>query len=60
MPDRKSRGHKPTSPDRKVIAKAERRLAKAAKQRARIKADPNREVAREQRRVERAKQQRPA
>jgi hypothetical protein len=42
-------------PDRQVISKAERRLRKTAKQRARIKADPQREVAREQRRVERAR-----
>jgi hypothetical protein len=42
-------------PQREVIAKAERRLAKAVKQRGRIKADPKREVAREQRRVDRAK-----
>jgi hypothetical protein len=39
---------------------AERRLAKAAKQRTRIKADPKREVAREQRRVDRAKPEPPA
>ena len=40
-----------------VIAKAERRLAEADKQRARIKADPEREVARERLRVERAKKE---
>jgi hypothetical protein len=37
-----------------VIAKAERRLAEADKQRARIKADPMREVVRERMRVTRA------
>src|SRR5260370_31905497 len=38
-----------------VVAKAERRLAEADKQRARIKADPEGEVARERLRVKRAK-----
>ena len=42
-----------------VIAKAERRLAEADKQRARIKADPEGEVARERRRVKRAKKEKP-
>jgi hypothetical protein len=42
-----------------VIAKAERRLAQADKQRARIKADPEREVARERLRVKRAKKEKP-
>jgi hypothetical protein len=55
MPDRKKGDHKPASPDGEVIAKAERRLAEADKQRARIKADPEREVARERLRVKRAK-----
>jgi hypothetical protein len=60
MPHRKSRDHKLASPDREVIAKAEGRFEKADKQRARIKADPIREVAREQWRVERAKKEKPA
>src|SRR5258708_33495994 len=55
MPDRKKGDHKPASPDGEVIAKAERRLAEADKQRARIKADPEREVAREKGRVKRAR-----
>jgi hypothetical protein len=55
MPHRKESDHKPASPAREVIAKAERRLAEADKQRARIKADPAREVARERLRVKRAK-----
>jgi hypothetical protein len=55
MPDRKKRDHKPASPDGEVIAKAERRFAEADKQRARIKADPEGEVARERLRVKRAK-----
>jgi hypothetical protein len=42
-----------------VIAKAEQRLAEADKQRARIKADPEGEVARERRRVKRAKKEKP-
>jgi len=58
MPHRKSRDHKPASP-REVIAKAERRFAKADKQRAGIKADPEREVARERLRVKRAKKEKP-
>jgi hypothetical protein len=55
MPRRKSRDHKPASPDREVIAKAERRLAKADKQRADVKADPKAEVARQQWRVKKEK-----
>ena len=55
MPGRKKGDNKPASPDGEVIAKAERRLAEADKQRARIKADPEREVAREKGRVKRAK-----
>jgi hypothetical protein len=55
MPDRKKRNHKPASPAREVIAKAERRFAKADKQRAGIRADPKGEVAREHGRVKRAK-----
>jgi hypothetical protein len=43
------------APKRVVIAKAERRLAQADRQRARIKADPVREVVRERLRVKRAK-----
>jgi hypothetical protein len=46
---------KPHSPDRKVIAKAERRLAKADKQRAGIKADPKAEVARVRTRIKKDK-----
>ncbi len=42
-----------------VIAKAEQRLAEADEQRARIKADPEGEVARERRRVKRAKKEKP-
>jgi hypothetical protein len=38
-------------PDRAVIAKAQGRFVKADKQRAGIKANPKREVAREQQRV---------
>ena len=59
MPDRKKGDHKPGSPIGEVIAKAERRLAEADKQRARIKADPEREVARERLRVKRAKKEKP-
>jgi hypothetical protein len=59
MPRRKSRDHKPAFPDREVIAKAEGRFAKAEKQRAGIKTDPKREVAREQGRVKRAKKEKP-
>ena len=44
---------------REVIAKAEQRLEQADKQRARIKADPEREVARERLRVKRAKKEKP-
>ena len=55
MPDRKKRDHKPASPAREVIAKADRRLAEADKQRSRIKSDPKREVAREKDRLKRAK-----
>jgi hypothetical protein len=42
-----------------IIAKAERRLVEADKQRARIKANPEREVAREKGRVKRAKKEKP-
>lgn len=49
----------PAAPKRQVIAKAERRLAEADKQRARIKADPVREVVRERSRVKRAKKEKP-
>jgi hypothetical protein len=59
MPDRKKRNHKPASAAREVIAKAERRFAKADKQRAGIRADPKGEVAREQGRVKRAKKKKP-
>jgi hypothetical protein len=41
--------------DREVIAKAQGRFAKADKQRAGMKANPKREVAREQERVGRTK-----
>lgn len=47
---------KPAFPDRETIAKAEGRFAKADKQRARLKADPQREVAREKQRVKRRKE----
>ena len=46
------------APKRQEIAKAERRLAEADKQRARIKADPVREVVRERLRVKRANKER--
>jgi hypothetical protein len=55
MPHRKRREHKARFPDREVIAKAEGRFAKADKQRARIKANPKREVSREQARAKRVK-----
>jgi hypothetical protein len=42
-----------------VVAKAERRFAKADKQRTRIKADLEREVDREKGRVKRAKKEKP-
>jgi hypothetical protein len=42
---------------REVIAKAERRFKKADKQRARIKADPVREVVRDRVRVKRGKKE---
>jgi hypothetical protein len=56
MPHRKSRDRET---DREVIAKAERRFAKADKQRAGIKADPKGEVAREQARVKHPKKEKP-
>jgi hypothetical protein len=59
MPHRKSRGHKPASPDHEIIAKAERRFAKADEQRDGIKANPVKEVAREQQRVKLAKKEKP-
>jgi hypothetical protein len=62
MPDRSKTIIKGRSahaaPKGEVIAKAERRLAEADKQRARIKADPVREVVRERLRVKRAKKER--
>jgi len=51
MPRRKSRAF----PDREIIAKAVGRFAKADKQRAGIKANLKREVAREQQRHKRIK-----
>ena len=59
MSHRKSGDHKPAFPDREIIAKAEGRFAKADKQRAGIKTDPKREVAREQWRVKRAQKEKP-
>jgi len=59
MAHRKSRGDKAAFPDREIIAKAEGRFAKADKQRAGMKADPKREVAREQARSKRAKKDKP-
>jgi hypothetical protein len=59
MPHRKSGDHKPASSETEVRARAERRFAKADKQRADIKADPIGEVARVQRRVQRAKKEKP-
>jgi hypothetical protein len=60
MTDRKSRGDMPAFPDREVIAKAEERFAKADKQRAGLKADPKREVARERQRIKRNRKGGPA
>jgi hypothetical protein len=57
MPDRKKSDRKPAAPAREVIEKAARRFAEADKQRAGIKADPKREVAREKGRVKRAKKE---
>ncbi|MGH7091603.1 MAG: hypothetical protein ACREFQ_22155 [Stellaceae bacterium] len=57
MPRRKRRSRQPAFPDREVIAKAQGRFAKADKQRAGMKANPKREVAREQQRVKRVKSQ---
>ena len=57
MPHRKTRGRKRAFPDREVIAKAEGRFAKADKQRAGIKANPKREVTREQGRAKRTKKE---
>lgn len=51
MPARKSSDGKPMPSKAKVIAKAEHRLAKADEQRANIKADPKREIARAKKRV---------
>jgi hypothetical protein len=51
MPDRKRQ--RSAFPDREIIAKAEGRFAKADKQRASIKSDPRRAVAREQERAHR-------
>jgi hypothetical protein len=61
MPGRKKGDNKPASPDGEVIANAERRLAEADKQRARIKADPEWEVARVKRakKDKRAKKEKP-
>ena len=58
-PRRKSGDHKPTFPDREIIAKAEGRFAKGDKQRAGIKTDSKREVAREQGRVNRVQKEKP-
>jgi hypothetical protein len=55
MPHRKRREDKARFPDREIITKAEGRFAKADKQRARIKANPKREVSREQVRAKRVK-----
>jgi hypothetical protein len=52
--NRDKRDQKSAFPDRETIAKAEGRLAKADKQRARIKANPKKAVTREQQRVKRA------
>lgn len=56
MPYRKTRDHNPAFPDREIIAKAEGRFAKADKQRAGLKADPDREIAREKQRATRLKE----
>lgn len=55
MADPHNRHRKPGSPNHAVIAKAERRLTRADKQRARIKADLKEEVIRAQQRVQRSK-----
>lgn len=47
-------------PDREIIAKAAGRFAKADKQRASIKADPKKTVAREQERARRFTGRKPA
>jgi hypothetical protein len=61
MPNPKNRDDHSAFPDREIIAKSEGRFAKADKQRAGMKADPKREVVREQRRgAKRAKNEKPA
>ncbi len=57
--NRKKRDHKPVALAHVVIAKANQRFAEADKQRTRIKADPEREVARERLRVKRATKEKP-
>ncbi|MGH6968376.1 MAG: hypothetical protein ACREEL_10155 [Stellaceae bacterium] len=60
MRTRKSRrGRKAAFPDRQIIAKAQGRFAKADKQVSGMKANPKREVAREQHRIKRIKSHRP-
>ena len=54
MADPHNKPQKSGSPSHAVIAKAERRLERADKQRARIKADLKEEVSRAQRRVQRS------
>jgi hypothetical protein len=56
MAEGKSRHREPTSP-KEVTARAEHRFAKADKQRAGVKADLIKEIARERGRVERAKKE---
>jgi hypothetical protein len=57
MADPHNRHRKPGSPNYAVIAKAEGRLARADKQRARIKTDLKEEVIRAQQRVRRPKKE---
>jgi hypothetical protein len=56
MADPHNRPRKPGFSNHAVIAKAERRLEKADRQRARIKADLKEEVIRAQQRVQRSKE----
>lgn len=59
MPDHKSRAHQAAFPDREIIAKAEGRFAKADKQRASIKADHQKTVAREKQRLKLLQKEKP-
>lgn len=59
MSQRKRRANKAAFPDREIIAKADGRFAKADKQRANIRADPQNAVSREKRRITRRKPEKP-